>query len=48
METDTAKTTQTLMEKDLIKLLLVEDDAVDRRLVERLLTNCSQPVEFVI
>ncbi len=48
METDIAKTTQTLMEKDLIKVLLVEDDAVDRRLVERLLAKCSQPVEFAV
>jgi signal transduction histidine kinase len=36
------------MEKDLIKVLLVEDDEVDRRLVERLLAKCSQPVEFAV
>jgi len=36
------------MEKDLIKVLLVEDDEVDRRLVERLLAKCSQPVEFTV
>lgn len=48
METERTEKTQTLMEKDLIKVLLVEDDAVDRRLVERLLAKCSQPVEFAV
>ena len=46
MDTKATEKTQTLMEKDLIKVLLVEDDAVDRRLVKRLLAKCSQPVEF--
>lgn len=40
--------TKILMNKDLIKVLLVEDDAVDRRLAERLLAKCSQPVEFAV
>jgi len=36
------------MNKDPIKVLLVEDDAVDRRLVERFLASCSQLVKFAV
>jgi len=36
------------MDKDLIKVLLVEDSAVDRRIVERLLARCPQAVEFAV
>ncbi len=46
METETTKKTQTLVDKKLIKVLLVEDDAIDSQLVKRLLASCSQPVEF--
>jgi len=48
MGTETIDKTQILTGKDLIKVLLVEDDAVDRQIVERILTNCPWPVEFVI
>ncbi len=49
MDTKATEKTQTLMEKDLIKVLLVEDDAVDRRIVERLLlARCPQAVEFAV
>ena len=36
------------MNKDPIKVLLVEDDAVDRRLVERFLASCSQLIKFAV
>jgi len=48
METETTEKIQTLMEKDLIKVLLVEDDTVDSQLVKRVLASCSQPVEFTV
>ncbi len=48
MEMETREKTQILMDKDLIKVLLVEDDAVDSRLVKRVLAKCSQPVEFAV
>jgi len=48
METETAKKVQTLMDEELIKVLLVEDDAIDRKLVELALAGCPQSVEFVI
>ena len=48
MEANTSQETQTLMEKDLIKVLLIEDNAIDRRIVERLLARCPQSVEFVV
>ncbi len=48
METEIEEKTRVLMDKELIKVLLVEDDAIDRKLVERALANCSRPVEFVI
>lgn len=37
-----------LKDKTLIKVLLVEDDTVDSRLVKRILASCSQPVEFTV
>ncbi len=48
METETTEKTQILTDKDLIKVLLVEDDEVDKRLVERLLAKYPQPIEFAI
>ena len=36
------------MDKEPIKILLVEDDAIDCQLVKRLLTGCSRPIEFAI
>ena len=36
------------MNKDPIKVLLVEDDVVDRRLVERFLASCSQLIKFAV
>lgn len=48
METERTGKTQILTDNDLIKVLLVEDDAVERRLVERLLSRCLQPVEFAV
>jgi signal transduction histidine kinase len=46
VETETTKITQVLIDKDLIKVLLVEDDAIDRLLIERVLGGCPQPIEF--
>ena len=45
-EAETTEKTQILVDKKLIKVLLVEDDAIDSQLVKRLLASCSQPVEF--
>ena len=46
METEIAEKTQTLIDKGLIKVLLVEDDATDALLIERVFTKCPQPIEF--
>ena len=46
MEAETTEKTQILVDKKLIKVLLVEDDAIDSQLVKQLLASCSQPVEF--
>jgi len=40
--------TQIFPDKDLIRVLLVEDAVGDRRLVERILAECSRPVEFSV
>ena len=48
MDTKTTGKTQLLMDKELIKILLVEADSADRRIIERALAKCSWPVEFVI
>jgi len=40
--------TQTRIDKDLIRVLLVDDDIADRRLAKRLLDKCPQPVEFTV
>jgi len=48
MEIQTSGKSQALMDKEPIKILLVEDDAVDCQLVKRLLAGCSQPLEFAI
>jgi len=48
MDTETTEKTQILMDKDLIRVLLVEDDAVDSRLVKRILASCSQPIKFAV
>jgi len=34
------------MDKGLVKVLLVEDDAVDSRLVKRVVAECPQPAEL--
>jgi len=48
MEIQTSGKSQALTDKELIKILLVEDDAVDSRLVKQLLASCSQPLEFAV
>jgi len=48
MGTETIEKAQILTDKDLIKVLLVEDNAVDCRAVEGVLAKCPWPVEFVI
>jgi len=48
METNTMEEAHVLVDKDLIKVLLVEDDVVDRRLVERVLAKRSGPITFVV
>ena len=40
--------TQASLDKRLLKVLLVEDEATDRMSVERILRTCSSPVEFVV
>jgi len=46
METETTKTTQALLDKGLIKVLLVEDDVIDKLIVEKILAKCSRSIEF--
>ncbi len=48
METLTNEKAQIFIDKILIKVLLVEDDEIDIRLVKRVLSKCPQPVEFAI
>ncbi len=52
MQKDTLKAPQredtAVLEKKSIRILQVEDDAVDRKLVERVLTRCPQPVDFSV
>ncbi|MCK4791541.1 MAG: response regulator [Desulfobacteraceae bacterium] len=48
METKTIEKTHFLVEKGLIRALLVEDDEIDIRLTKRILANCSRPIKFVI
>jgi len=48
MKTATEKETQTLLDRRLLKVLLVEDEATDRISVERILRTCSSPAEFVV
>lgn len=48
METLTNEKTQIFIDKILIKVLLIEDDDIDIRLVKRVLSKCPQPVEFAI
>ena len=48
METKVTENHQILIGKDVIKVLLVEDDAVDSRLVKRVLASCSQPIKFAV
>ena len=48
MGTETTEKTQILMDKDLIRVLLVEDDAVDSRIVKRVLARCLKPVKFTV
>ncbi len=48
MKIEIIEKTQTVMNKDLTKVLLVEDDVVDVRLVERILDKFSEPVKFAV
>ncbi len=48
MVAETNENTQAITDKGSIRVLLVEDDEIDRRLVERLLTRCTQQLKFVI
>ncbi len=48
MVAETNESAQAITNKGLIRVLLVEDDEIDRRLVERLLTRCPQPLKFII
>jgi PAS domain S-box-containing protein len=48
MEAATHKKTQTLLDKRLLKVLLVDDEATDRIAVEWILRTCSSPAEFVV
>jgi len=46
METKEIKKTQVLMEKGVTRVLLVEDDATDKLLIERVFAEYQQPIEF--
>ena len=46
METEIEEKTQDLINKSLVKVLLVEDDAIDKLLIERILAECPHSVEF--
>ena len=46
METETTKTTIVLSAKKLVKILLVEDDEIDKLLVERVLAKNHPHIEF--
>jgi two-component sensor histidine kinase len=48
MEIQTSEKAKIFIEKALIKVLLVEDEEIDTRLVKRILTKCPQPVEFAV
>jgi PAS domain S-box-containing protein len=48
MKTATDKGAETSLDKRLLKVLLVEDEATDKISVERILRTCSSPVEFVV
>jgi len=42
------KIAQTTTDKELIKVLLVEDNVIDRKMAQRALVGCSQPAEFAV
>ena len=48
MKTETKEITHFDADRNLINVLLVEDDAVDRKLVERILAQSSNPVKFAV
>jgi PAS domain S-box-containing protein len=48
MKTATDKRTPMLLDKRLLKVLLVDDEATDRIAVEWILRTCSSPAEFVV
>jgi len=48
MKAATDKGAQTSLDKRLLKVLLVEDEATDRKSLERILRTCSSLVEFVV
>jgi PAS domain S-box-containing protein len=48
METETNENPQILIDKGLMKVLLVEDDVIDRKLVEQILAKSSEPVKFAV
>lgn len=48
MKTETKEITHFDADRNLINVLLVEDDAVDARLVERILAQSSKPVKFAL
>ena len=48
MGIETVEKTQVLIGKELIKVLLVEDDEVDRRLAKRIFARCTRPIKFIV
>lgn len=48
MEIQTSEKSQALTDKKVVKVLLVEDGVIDRKLVERILAKNSKPVEFTL
>jgi len=48
MEAETNGKAQTIMDMDLIKVLLVEDDEIDRRFVQRFLAGSTQQLKFTV
>lgn len=48
MRIEAVEKTQILIGRELIKVLLVEDDELDRRLAKRIFARCTRPIKFIV